>query len=335
MLSRVADSIFWMSRYIERAENVARFIDVNLHLRLDLPGLADEQWAPLVEASGDAADFTARYPEPSRRRVIEFLTFDPVNPNSIVACVAKARENARTVREMISSEMWEEINRFYLTLQDPASPRNALRTPLEFFQEVKRASRLIEGTKNETMAHGEAWHFSQMGRLLERADKTTRILDVKYFLLLPSVSDVGKPVDDLQWSAVLRSASAFEAYRKAYGLVSASRIVGFLIFDRDFPRSVLYCVTSSQESLHAITGTPLRKFSNAAERSIGRLVSELEYTDADDVMRGGLHEFLDALQMKLNGVGDCISETFFGRRVDGRPREMTTGADVPAANRGA
>jgi uncharacterized alpha-E superfamily protein len=311
MLSRVAASIFWMSRYIERAENLARMVDVNFTLEIDLPGHASEQWDPMVKVTGDDADFAARYAEPTRANVIEFLTFDPLNPNSMLSCVAAARENARTVREVISSEMWEEINRFYLKFRDPKARDKATNEAHGFFQDLKRTSHLIEGTKNETMPHGEAWHFSRMGRLLERADKTSRILDVKYFLLLPSPDDVGKPVDDLQWSALLRSASAFEAYRKTYGAVSAADIAAFLLFDAEFPRSVRHCLSGVQESLHTVTGTPQRRFSNRAERALGPLVAELDYTDIAEVVADGLHEFLDNLQEKLNVVGDELTRTFF------------------------
>ena len=311
MLSRVAESVYWMSRYIERAENVARVMGVNLKLEIDLYGLAEEQWDPMVQVGGDDARFRTLYDGGTRANVIEFLTFDLRNPNSVMSCVAKARENARTVREIISSEMWGEINNFYLTLTAAHARERALREASEFFLQVQRTSHLIEGTKNETMEHGEAWHFSRLGRYVERADQTSRILDVKYFLLLPSAADVGNPVDDLHWSALLRSTSGFEAYRRTYGLVQRESVVGFLLFDRDFPRSVHHCVTRAQSSLHAVTGTPLRRFGNLAEQTLGRLVSELDYTDAREVLAGGLHEFIDSLQDRFNSVGDAIRTTFF------------------------
>jgi uncharacterized alpha-E superfamily protein len=181
----------------------------------------------------------------------------------------------------------------------------------EFFQEVRRASHLVEGTKNETMPHSEAWHFSRLGRFIERADQTSRILDVKYFLLLPSTADVGKPVDDLQWSALLRSASGFEAYRKAFGRVSAPSVAAFLLMDREFPRSVYHCLSEAQESLGAVSAPSPRGVANPAERALGLLVAELHYADATEVIASGLHEFVDGLQVKLNIVGDEIGRTFF------------------------
>ena len=314
MLSRVAESIYWMSRYIERAENVARVVGVNHQLQLHLTGLAEEQWEPMVKVTGDHAAFRAVYDAPTRENVIDFLTFDAANPNSIVSCLTRARENARSVREIISSEMWEEINRFYLFLREPDARRRAMFDVHGFFEHVRRSSHLIEGTKNETMEHAEAWHFSRMGRCIERADQTTRILDVKYFLLLPSALDVGRPIDDLQWSALLRSASAFEAYRRTHGRVGAWACARFLLLHREFPRSVHHCVNEAQVSLHAATGTPVRRFANTAERALGRLVAELDYTDIADVIQAGLHDFLDAIQDKLNGVGNEITRTFFAPR---------------------
>jgi uncharacterized alpha-E superfamily protein len=311
MLSRVADSIFWMSRYIERAENVARFVDVNLHLMLDLPGGMKEQWEPLVRITGDWEMFHERYGDATKDSVIQFLAFDLDNPNSIRASLSAARENARTVREIISSEMWSEINGFYLDVSNAASPSRAVEAPHEFFTRIKRSGHLVEGVTNATMSHGEAWHFCRVGRLLERADKTTRILDTKYFFLLPTTAEVGSPTDDLHWSAVLRSASGFEMYLKRYGRISPGAVAQFLICDREFPRSVRHCARHAAESLHSITGTPDGAFSNSAERSLGRLAAELDYTDSTDIVAAGLHEFLDALQLKLNRVGDAIIETFF------------------------
>ena len=257
MLSRVAESIYWLSRYIERAENVARVVGVNNQLQLDLPDLADEQWDPMVKVTGDDERFQAGFGATTRSNVIEFLTFDAANPNSIFSCLTRARENARSVREIISSEMWEEVNRFYLFVREPDARQRALSDAHAFFEHVRRSTHLIEGTKNETMEHAEAWHFSRIGRFIERADQTTRILDVKYFLLLPSADDVGKPIDDLQWGALLRSASAFEAYRRTHGRVSARAVASFLLLNREFPRSVHHCANEAHISLHAVTGTPM------------------------------------------------------------------------------
>ncbi|MGE0822015.1 MAG: alpha-E domain-containing protein [Candidatus Binatia bacterium] len=320
MLSRVADSLYWMSRYVERAENVARFVDVNLHLILDAPIGTTEQWQPLVVTTGDEKLFAERYNEASRDNVIEFLAFDRQNPNSIASCLRTARENARSVREIISSEMWEQINTFYLMMHDPTARRRVQEEPNELFRAVKTASHLFEGLTNATMSHGEGWHFCRMGRLLERADKTSRILDVKYYILLPAVTDIGTPFDDIQWAAVLRSTSAFEMYRKRHHLLAPEQIVNFLLLDREFPRSMHYCLVKADESLHAISGTPLGTFRNPAEQQMGQLRAELAYAVVTDIIAMGLHEFLDAFQSKLNKVGDSIFATFFATQPVGGTR---------------
>jgi uncharacterized alpha-E superfamily protein len=164
------------------------------------------------------------------------------------------------------------------------------------------------------MSRGEPWHFAQMGRLLERADKTSRILDVKYFILLPSVSDVGTPLDAIQWSALLKSASALEMYRQRHGRISPDEVVSFLILDDEFPRALRFCLRGAEESLHAITGTAPTSFRNQAERRLGQLRSELDYAQVGDIIDHGLHEFIDAFQIKLNQVGEAIHTTFFAQR---------------------
>ncbi len=314
LLSRVADSVYWLGRYIERAENVARFVDVNHQLMLDAPFGQQQQWQPLIDTSGDAALFKRTYGEATRENVVQFLTFDAANPNSILSCLRSARENARTVRDTISSEMWEQCNKMYLHINEALSANRAADSPHELFYEIKMGCHLFEGIMDSTMSHSEAWHFCNMGRMLERADKTTRILDVKYFLLLPSVRIVGSPVDDVQWTAVLKSVSGFEMYRKAFGRISPSRVVEFLVLDREFPRAVRHCLQSVTDSLHAITGTPIGNFTNPAERRLGQIRAELNYTPVEDVIAQGLHEFLDNFQTKLNSVDDGIFETFFAMR---------------------
>jgi uncharacterized alpha-E superfamily protein len=311
MLSRVADSIYWMSRYVERAENVARFIEVNLQLMLDGTSGAGQQWEPLVNTTGDSEVFNKRFTEATQQNVIHFLTFDAENSNSIFSCVRAARENARTIREIISSEMWLQLNKFYLMVTAAAQNSSAQADPHEFFSEVKNASHLFNGLAAATMTHGEPWHFYQMGLMLERADKTSRILDVKYFILLRSVQDVGTPFDDIQWAAVLRSASAFEMYRKRHGRIAPKSIVEFLLLDREFPRAIHFCLLTARNSLHAISGTPAGTFRHSPEKLLGQLCSDLSFTSVDEIINSGLHEYLDDLQTRMNQVGAGIYETFF------------------------
>ncbi|MEO0847188.1 MAG: alpha-E domain-containing protein [Cyanobacteria bacterium J06648_1] len=309
MLSRVADSIYWLNRYIERAENVARFIDVNLNLMLDLPAGVSPQWKPLISVTGDLAQFNNRYSEVNNRNVIQFLCFDPEYENSIISCVSKARENARSIREVISSEMWEEVNSFYLLVKE-ASAASSMRTLPKFFSVVKMASHRFAGVMDATMSHNEGWQFGQMGRLLERADKTTRIVDVKYFLLLPSAEWVGTPLDRIQWMALLKSASAYEMYSKSQHSITPSGVAKFLILDQQFPRSIHFCLRQTQQRLHEITQTPIGSWSNGAERTLGKLCSQLSYLTVEDIIQSGLHQFLDGMENSINGVGNEIYNTF-------------------------
>jgi uncharacterized alpha-E superfamily protein len=309
MLSRVADSIYWMNRYVERAENLARFVDVTHHMSLDLPAGSGQQWGALVFASGDQQYFENHYGEPTRENVMRFLSLDADYSGSILSCVRAARENARSVRESISSEMWEQLNQFYITVRD-AEKLGLLESPNEFFQYVKDTSHLFVGITVTTFSQGEAWHFARLGRVLERADKTSRILDVKYFTLLPSVQDVGTPIDDMQWSAVLRSVSGLEMYRRRHHGITPRRVVGFLVLDRLFPRAIMHCVDVANRSLHVISGSPEETFWNVAEKRLGQLRSKLAYSTVDEIIAHGLHEFLDSLQTQLNSVGDGIYNTF-------------------------
>lgn len=311
MLSRVADSIYWMSRYVERAENVARFVDVNLKLALDSPDPAAQQWEPLVKISGDQEAFAKRYGDATSESVLNFLTFDSENPNSILSCLRAARWNARSVREVISQEMWLELNKFYLFVNAAATDPARFSSLDEFFSEVKMRSHLFEGTTEATMTHGEPWHFCRLGRQLERADKTSRIVDVKYFILLRSVEDVGTAFDDLQWAAVLRSTSAFQMYRRDRGRITPNGVVDYLLLDRLFPRAVHASLICANESLHTITGTPPGRFNNAPEKMLGHLCSELSFASVDEIIAGGLHEYLDELQTQMNKIAAGIHETFF------------------------
>jgi uncharacterized alpha-E superfamily protein len=313
MLSRVADSIYWLTRYVERAENVARFVEVNLNLLLDSPS-GTTQWDPIVLTTGDLPLFRDRYGEATAENVIRFLTFDADYPNSILSCLRSARENARSVREVISSEMWQQVNSFYLMVTEVAQSGSLsdLTTILNFFDEVKMQSHLFAGVMDATMTHNEGWHFGQIGRLIERADKTARILDVKYYILLPSPKDVGSTLDELQWMALLKSASAYEMYRKQGAhRISPVAVAEFLILDREFPRSVRSCILAAERSLHHITGTPIGKWRIPVERSLGKLRSDLDYITIEEIVQQGLHEFLDDLQSRMNEVGDTIFTTFF------------------------
>jgi len=314
MLSRVADSIYWLNRYVERAENVARFVEVNLNLLLDSPTGVAQQWEPVILTTGDLPFFREHYGDATAEKVVRFLSFDTAYPNSIVSCLRSARENARSIREVISSEMWEQVNAFYLMVLDVAKSGSLsdLSAVLKFFGEVKLQSHLFAGIMDATMTHNEGWHFGQIGRLIERADKTARILDVKYYILLPSVNDVGSTLDELQWMALLKSASAYEMYRKQGGhRITPKAVADFLILDTEFPRSVRSCILQAERSLHQITGTPIGNWRISVERAMGRFRADLDYVTIEEIFETGLHEYLDGLQSRMNEVDSKIFETFF------------------------
>lgn len=312
MLSRVAESVYWMSRYVERAENVARFVDVNLHLMLDSPAGQRPNWESLVLTTGDHRWFIERYGDATPEAVTRFLTFDREYPNSILSSVSRARENARTIRDIISREMWQQLNEFYLMVlgasqAGPSSPGEMT----DFYNRVKLSGIYFEGVTNATLSRGDAWHFANLGRMLERADKTSRIVDVKYFTLLPTVRDVGTTLDQLGWVALLNSASALQMYRQVHHVTTPEHVAEFLVLDRAFPRAIHRCVIEAQASLHALTGSPLGSHRNEAERMLGELRARLDYARIKHIMGSGLHEYLDGLQISLNEIGTTLERLFF------------------------
>ena len=308
MLSRVANSIYWLARYIERAENVARSIDVNLQLQLDLPGEV-RPWEPVIQIAGNADDFFKKYAHASFENALTFLTFDKENPSSIISCVAAARENARCVRERISSELWIAINQFYLKLSDPEMPKQVLAAPHAFYSSVKEFSQLTAGIIQGTMSHDVAWNFTHLGTLLERADQTSRILDVKYYILLPDVSMVGMALDTVQWNAVLKSVGAYEMFHRRNSNVTPHNVAEFLLLSEDFPRSLRYCLEKAEQCLKNIA-FPIK--SNAESiRLLGKLRSDISFTTIEEIIEHGLHEQIEKVQIRLNELGNQIWKDFF------------------------
>jgi uncharacterized alpha-E superfamily protein len=321
MLSRVADAIYWASRYVERAENVARFVDVSLNLMLESTAHGERDWAALVHTTGDQEFFEKKYGQATPANVTQFLTFDDEYSSSILTSVSRARENARSVRDIISREMWQELNEFYLMVVQCARPGAQPEDLIDFCARVKRAGIYFEGVTNATLSRGEAFHFAHLGRMLERADKTSRILDVKYFLLTPTQTlaqtqsqkqdgTLGN-VDHVGWTTLLNSASALQMYRQIWHVTTPEAVSEFLLLDRNFPRSILRCVRRAQESLHAISGAPLGSFENESERLLGRLRSELDYAKIEEIMEQGLHQYVDSLQKQINDVGGAVQQQFF------------------------
>lgn len=317
MLSSNADSIFWMSRYLERSGNIARYLDVNWHMTLEASDEYDTQWEPLITTTGDIDDFASRYDEASRESAIYFLTSDEDNPNSIISCTKMLRLNAMRVRHIIPTEMWENINIFYHYIKNNVKrPKRIMNNPYDFCLEVKRYNTLIGGIAFDIMDHDEKWNFFNMGRFIERSESTTRILDVKYHVLLPSPGHVGTVLDHVQWNALLKAVDGLESFRQRYGNTSPGKVASFLLLDRLFPSSVLFCLNQAHEHLHAISNTQTWEFSNIAEKQLGQLCNSLSYCTVDDVVEQGLHEFIDDIQIRIGKLQHAITDTFF----TGKPR---------------
>lgn len=313
MLSRVANSLYWMVRYIERADNLARLIQANERLLLDLgwrdPAGLDALWRPVIASSGDEELFDSVHPEGDRWEAIHFLTVDRDNPNSITSCIGLARENARMVRDQLAEALWEELNGLYLFVQSPESEAMLQSDASGYYERIRRATYAFHGIAAATTLRGEAWDFMDLGRHLERADKTTRFLDITTFIE-KRIDDFGIGIDE-HWLAILRSCGGLGAFRVKYrGKITPENVIRFLLLSPDFPRSVLYCSKRVDLCLHAISGTPVGGFSNEAESASGRFVGDLAYTTVEEVLESGLHGYLDTLQTRLNEIGEEVFSTY-------------------------
>ena len=314
MLSRVANTLYWMARYIERADNLARLVDVNRHLLLDNENLDSERiagfWRPIILCTGDEELCQSFYPELRGEDVIRFLTDDPRNPSGIASCIALARENARAVRDQLSDEMWEELNALHLFARSEEAARLLLEAPPRYYEHIRRSVATFLGISATTHPRDEGWEFMELGRYLERADKTTRFLDTTSYLPAEDGDgSLGAP-GMLHWTAILGSCGALGAFRAGHHPFNAEGALGFLVFSRRFPRSVRYCMERVDECLHGISGHARGGFRNEAERESGRLLAELNFGTVADALAVGMHAYLDGLQDRFNRIGELIFETF-------------------------
>jgi len=328
MLSRVADRIFWMSRQMERAENMARILGVTSNLVLFGNHETQEQnlLAPLT-ITGTAEAFAAQHAKLTLPALIDFLAFDQSNPSSIWSCLRDARENAHAVRWQITSEMWETLNATWIELRgfgrrstasrrrgdatrgDAAWADSAGAEATRFFDWVKDRSHLFRGVTYGTIVRGEAFNFSRLGTHLERADNTARILDVKYHILLPRVEDVGGALDYYQWAALLRSVSAFETYRLIYrDQIFPIKVAELLILEQRMPRSLAACAAQVNASLDRIVG----QNDAAAKRLSGELFVRLTHADIEEIFQSGLHEYLTDCLDDINELGSRMQRAYLG-----------------------
>jgi uncharacterized alpha-E superfamily protein len=308
MLSSTADKLFWMSRYAERAENLARMLDVNYRMSLfPSPQAITQGWNALLAISDLMGEFKHRYAEVTPDNALAFFAFDTSNPSSIVSCWRAVRENARAVRGALTAEVWETVNATWLELKGMQASITSGADVGNFFEWVKYRSHLMRGVLRTTMLRDEAFHFVWLGTYLERADNTARILDVKYHMLLPRGENAGGAADYYQWSSVLNSVAAFEIYRKVYrDVITPRRVAELLILRDDMPRSLAHCIRQSHFHLQQIRN----HHSAETERRTGVLDAELHFGRIEDVFETGLHEYLMRFIDRVYELGDRVAKDF-------------------------
>lgn len=310
MLSSTADHLYWMARSMERAENTARMLDVTYRMSLLKQSLVEphQEWRAMLSISGLHEGFEKSYDIPNAESVLHFMALDKENPGSIYNSLFNARENARAVRGAITSEMWEALNATWLEMKRMHADGIAQDGVSRFFEWVKERSHLSRGIAHGTMLRDNTFRFIRLGSFLERADNTARILDVKYHILLPSPRDVGGAADYYQWSAVLRSVSSFESYRKVYrDQITPKRVAELLILRPDMARSLITCVNEVHRLLHEINGP------NSAEliKQCDRLHAKLRNETITGIVEYGLHEYLSEFLEQIYDLGNLINTTYF------------------------
>ena len=320
MLSRTAESLFWIGRYLERVQDLARVVDVAYHSRLEQVGARRRattgDWEPLLLIGGERERFFEHHERAEARAVVTFMTFDPDNPNSILSCLRSARENARGMRDRLASEMWETLNSFYLWLSERSLMDDAERSNLyALYSGIKERCFLFSGVAEGTMVHDEGWQFLRIGKYLERAAMTARILEVQYPLLLAEQAGPGT-VTKSMW--LLRSVSAYEAYSKTFHLgIRPELVAEFLVFDRTFPRSIRYSVAAATFALKRVSESPPDRYADAAERILGWLNASLAYGDRRDLIDGRLQALLQDIQTRCGEVSDELANIYFAYKVPG------------------
>jgi len=307
MLSRTADHLFWMSRYIERAENLARLLDVTWQMSLvpQSEEAANQSWNAIIALNSLEEAFAKKYSTVNGENVLKFMVSDPDNLSSIYSCLRLARENAHAVRGTLTTEMWETLNATWLEARGKSFEQLLGAGIGDYFEWVKMRSSLSRGTTLGTLLQDEAYHFIRLGTLLERADNTARILDVKYHVLRPH-DDEGA-TDFYEWGALLRSVSAFEVYRKVYrDVITPDRVAELLILNKDMPRSLHFCLNSVIKNLDLIAN----RQSGETARQAGLLHAQLHYGRIEDILAQGLHEWLTDFMDRIYLLGDGISKDF-------------------------
>lgn len=311
MLSRTAANLFWMARYLERSETTARLLDMGFRNALlpDTGGGYRNEWSAILQSKGVLQGFNEKYGDLVQRNVESFLFFDLENPSSVASCIRAARENARIVRTALTSQVWDAINLSYQELKAiQRKERSQISIP-DLTDWTLRTTALIRGAIEMTQLRIDGYSFMHLGYAVERADNTARLLDVKYYVLLPSVAYIGSGLDNYQWTTLLRALSAHRAYNWAYGgELSAVQIAHFLILNTKFPRSLLSCSIEVNEHLNHLARMYHR--TSPAQEAARKQLSELSEMQIEDVFEEGLHEFLTRIISENAGLGQCIHDQY-------------------------
>ena len=330
MLSRVAELTYWMSLYVERAEHVARMILVNSNVLIDVgdiaPSLEQNLWRGLlrvlhVDKHPKAEEILATG-QGLAHRLCHFLTFDVDNPNSLVSCLTRARENARSIRENISAEMWEQLNTLYWSITGSDAKTRFEESPQDIYQQIMTGSFLFQGLTDQTIPHGQSWLFSQLAKHLERCDLTCRIIETKFEILRAAEAELDEPLRNIHWMAVLRSCCSIEEFRRAYpGQMDPNQVVAFLILAHRFPRSISYSIRHAHEASTGIRATVNPQVAGQAERILARLRAQLENADPAEILTGNMSQLRTSnVQTYLRNVvghvavaGEAIQKAYFLR----------------------
>ena len=309
LLGRTANGLYWMFRYIERAENMARLVDAGLRMALTKTSDAPEEWSSVAVSAGASQGFSEKYDVYNAANVADFLLRDADNPSSVMTCFETARSNARMVRTALTREAWESVNEAWMSLKKSlCKPLKESDLP-QLLDQIKRETALIRGSFHGTMLRNEIFDFASLGTFIERADNTARILDVKYYVLLPAISYVGTTLDNYQWESILRSVSAHRSYRWVYdGDYRPAQVADYLILNGRMPRSLHYCYRSIAEHLDYLS----KDYDNraACHETADKIYASLQNQDISAIFDMGLHEFLTEFITRNNRLGNEIAETY-------------------------
>jgi uncharacterized alpha-E superfamily protein len=314
MLARDADAMYWMARYVERAEHVARILLINSNVLIDVgdlaPALQAQQWQSLLTI--------LRLPELQHvdgdlgQRVAQHLTLSPENPNSILSCLTRARENARGIRENISAEMWENLNTLYWSLRGDDAQSRFDESPDDLYRSVMTGSMLFQGLTDQTLAHDQRWLFTQLAKYLERIDITCRVVETKFNILKANEQQLESTIRNIHWMAVLRSCCSIEAYRRNnLADMDPIRVIGFLILEKSFPRSVRFAVSGAVAAISAIRGGIAGGGIDPAERILGRLEAQLEYAEMSEILAEGVPNYLQRIQSAIIDAAVAVQQSYF------------------------